>query len=58
MLTSAWNKHRVALSLDVLFVAAGRQGDSVFTGVKLTVDLSAGPRQHLAAKKGKKIRGT
>lgn len=48
-LTSAWNQHGVAVGLDVLLVAVGRQGHSVLTGMKLAVDLGAGPRQHLAA---------
>lgn len=46
-LTSAWNEHCVALSLDIVFVALGRQSHSVLTGMKLAVDLSTGPCQHL-----------
>lgn len=46
-LTSTWDEHRVALSLDVLFVALGRQGHSALTGMKLAVDLGTGPCQHL-----------
>lgn len=42
-LTSAWDEHRVALRLDVLFVALGRQGHSALTGMKLAVDLGTGP---------------
>lgn len=46
-LTSTWNKHCVALSLDVLLVALSWQGHSALAGMKLAVYLGAGPRQHL-----------
>ena len=49
-LTSAWNKHCVAFSLDILFVPLGREGHPALTGMKLTVNLGAGPRQHLTGR--------